>query len=41
VQAAARALSGAAITGKLPIRIPPGQPVGAGLERTAIGRSTP
>ena len=40
-QAAARALSGAAITGKLPIRIPPDQPVGAGLERTAILRSMP
>ena len=40
-QAAARALSGAAITGRLPIRIPPDQPVGAGLQRAAIPRSTP
>lgn len=40
-QAAARALSGAAITGKLPIRIPPDQAVGAGLQRPAIPRSTP
>jgi beta-N-acetylhexosaminidase len=40
-QAAARAVSGAAITGKLPVRLPPDQPVGAGLERAAIVRSTP
>lgn len=33
--AVARALSGAAITGRLPIRIPPDLPVGGGLERAA------
>lgn len=37
-RAAARALSGAEITGTLPIRIPPGFPLGAGLERPATGR---
>ncbi len=35
-QAAARALSGAAIIGHLPIRIPPDQAVGGGLERAAV-----
>ena len=39
-QAAARALSGAAITGRLPVRIPPDQAVGAGLDRPAV-RHTP
>lgn len=37
-RAAARALSGAEISGKLPIRIPPALPLGAGLERPATGR---
>jgi beta-N-acetylhexosaminidase len=40
-QAAARALSGDAITGRLPVRIPPDEPVGAGLERPAIARPRP
>lgn len=40
-QAAARALSGDAITGRLPVRIPPDQPVGAGLERPAVIRAAP
>jgi hypothetical protein len=39
-QAAARALSGDAITGRLPVRIPPDQPVGAGLNRADL-RPTP
>ena len=34
-RAAAQALSGAPITGRLPIRIPPALPIGAGLERPA------
>jgi beta-N-acetylhexosaminidase len=34
--AAARALSGAAIGGRLPTRVPPGYPLGAGLERGAV-----
>ncbi|MGH7631244.1 MAG: glycoside hydrolase family 3 protein [Gemmatimonadales bacterium] len=34
--AAARALSGAAIGGRLPIRVPPVYPLGAGLDRAAI-----
>jgi hypothetical protein len=33
--AVARALSGAAIEGRLPIRVPPNCPLGAGLERPA------
>ena len=37
-RAAARALSGAPISGRLPIRIPPDLPVGGGLERPASGR---
>ena len=40
-QAAARALSGAAITGRLPVRIPPDQPVGAGLDRPDTRHSAP
>lgn len=40
-QAAARALSGAAITGRLPVRVPPGLPLGAGLDRPEIARATP
>jgi beta-N-acetylhexosaminidase len=34
-RAAAHALTGAPITGRLPIRIPPGLPIGAGLDRPA------
>jgi beta-N-acetylhexosaminidase len=34
--AAARALSGAAIGGRLPIRVPPLYPLGAGLDRAAV-----
>ena len=37
-RAVARALSGAAIGGRLPIRVPPALPVGAGLDRPAVGR---
>jgi beta-N-acetylhexosaminidase len=37
--AVARALTGAPITGKLPIRIPPDYPIGAGLERAATDRA--
>jgi beta-N-acetylhexosaminidase len=37
-RAVARALTGAAIGGRLPIRVPPALPVGAGLDRPAIGR---
>jgi len=37
--ALARALSGAAIGGRLPIRVPPGYPLGAGLDRPASPRS--
>jgi beta-N-acetylhexosaminidase len=37
-RAAARALSGAPITGKLPVRVPPALPAGAGLQRPATGR---
>jgi hypothetical protein len=33
--AVAAALTGAAITGRAPIRIPPGYPIGAGLQREA------
>jgi beta-N-acetylhexosaminidase len=40
-QAAARALSGDAITGRLPVRIPPDEPVGAGLERPTTATSRP
>jgi len=36
--AVARALSGAAIEGRLPIRVPPNYPLGAGLERPASPR---
>ena len=36
--AVARALSGAAIGGRLPIRVPPAYPVGAGLDRPASAR---
>jgi beta-N-acetylhexosaminidase len=34
--AAARALSGAAIGGRLPTRVPPLYPLGAGLDRPAV-----
>ena len=40
-QAAARALSGDAITGRLPVRVPPDQPVGAGLDRPAVNHPAP
>jgi hypothetical protein len=36
--AVARALSGAAITGRLPTRVPPSFPLGAGLNRPATAR---
>ncbi|HEU5170403.1 MAG TPA: glycoside hydrolase family 3 N-terminal domain-containing protein [Gemmatimonadales bacterium] len=39
--AVAQALSGAAITGRLPIRVPPGYPLGFGLERSAALRRPP
>ena len=37
--AVARALSGAAIGGRLPIRVPPAYPLGAGLDRPASARA--
>ena len=37
--AVARALSGAAIGGRLPTRVPPAYPLGAGLERPASPRT--
>ena len=37
-RAAARALSGSAITGTLPVRIPPRYPIGSGLQRAALER---
>lgn len=40
-QAVARALSGAAISGHLPVRVPPDLPLGAGLERPAIAGARP
>ena len=40
-RAAARALSGAAITGTLPVRIPPRYQIGAGLLRDAAERASP
>jgi beta-N-acetylhexosaminidase len=38
--AVARALSGAAIGGRLPIRVPPDYPLGAGLDRAASPRAS-
>ncbi len=38
--AVARALTGAAIGGRLPIRVPPGYPLGAGLDRAAVSRAS-
>jgi hypothetical protein len=40
-QAVARALSGAAITGHLPVRVPPALALGSGLERAGVPRAAP